>query len=70
MPLNIEATWSRPLDLKLARSGAIYEGAELDEIPEEAGVYVFLRSTAAPRRRSTSEERRISAAALSSSSTR
>jgi hypothetical protein len=43
MPLNIEASWSRPLELKLARSGAIYEGEELNEIPEEAGIYVFLR---------------------------
>ena len=43
MPLNIEAAWSNPIKLKLARSRAIYECAKLDEIPEEPGVYVFLR---------------------------
>ena len=43
MPLNIDACWSRPLELKLANSGAIYKCPELDSIPLQAGVYVFGR---------------------------
>jgi hypothetical protein len=43
MALNIEAVWSSPIQLRLATSGAIYECENPDEIPAEAGVYVFGR---------------------------
>jgi hypothetical protein len=43
MSLNIEAAWSWPLELRLARSGMIYECADLEAIPIEPGVYVFGR---------------------------
>ena len=44
MALNIEALWSHPIALRLARSGAIYELDYLGSIPEEPGVYVFCRA--------------------------
>jgi hypothetical protein len=43
MALNIEAVWSKPLGLKLARSGAIYHCPELFSIPMDCGVYIFGR---------------------------
>src|SRR6476661_2623529 len=43
MPLNIEASWSRPLRLRLARFGAIYTCDDLECIPTDSGVYVFGR---------------------------
>jgi hypothetical protein len=43
MSLNIEAGWSRPLKLKLARSGATYECDRFAEIPDVPGVYIFGR---------------------------
>ena len=43
MSLNIEAVWSRPIRLRLARFGAIYECEEPDSIPTESGVYIFGR---------------------------
>jgi hypothetical protein len=43
MPLNIRAEWSKPVNLKLATSGAIYEFPDLGAIPETPGVYVFGR---------------------------
>jgi hypothetical protein len=43
MSLNIEAIWSRPIKLKLARYGAIYECDEPDKIPTGPGVYIFGR---------------------------
>jgi hypothetical protein len=42
MALNIEAHWQRPIELKLARTSAIYE-CDLDALPDGAGVYVFGR---------------------------
>jgi hypothetical protein len=43
MSLNIEATWSRPIALRLAKIGAIYECEELESIPSGGGVYIFGR---------------------------
>jgi hypothetical protein len=43
MSLNIEATWSQPITLRLAKSGAIYECEDPDSVPSRAGVYVFGR---------------------------
>ena len=43
MSLNIEASWSRPLRLRLARFGAIYSCDDLECIPTDSGVYVFGR---------------------------
>lgn len=43
MPLNIDARWSQPIDLRLAKAGAIYECEKLQEIPSEAGIYIFGR---------------------------
>jgi hypothetical protein len=43
MPLNIEASWSRPLRLRLARFGAIYSCDDLGCIPTDSGVYFFGR---------------------------
>jgi hypothetical protein len=43
MSLNIEASWSRPLRLRIARYGAIYSCDDLDCIPTDSGVYVFGR---------------------------
>jgi hypothetical protein len=43
MSLNIEAIWSRPIRLRLARFGAIYECEDPDQIPSESGVYIFGR---------------------------
>ena len=43
MSLNIEAVWSKPLGLKVAKWGAIYECKALDEIPSLPGVYIFGR---------------------------
>jgi hypothetical protein len=43
MSLNIEAAGSWPIELRLARSGAIYECADLEATPIEPGVYVFGR---------------------------
>lgn len=44
MPLNIEAKWSHPVELRLAKTGAIYECEDLDAVPREPGIYVFGRS--------------------------
>ena len=43
MSLNIEAVWSSPIKLRLARYGAIYECEDLDAIPSSSGVYIFGR---------------------------
>ncbi len=43
MPLNIEARWSHPIIIRLAKVGAIYECEDLHEIPSEAGIYIFGR---------------------------
>lgn len=43
MSLKITAIWSKPIPLKLARYGAIYELPDLAKIPQTAGVYVFGR---------------------------
>jgi len=43
MTLNIEATWSKPIQLRKARSGAGYVCPDLKTFPEKAGVYVFGR---------------------------
>jgi len=43
MPLNIEAKWSQPLEIRLAAAGAIYSCADLESIPSEPGIYVFGR---------------------------
>ncbi len=43
MSLNIEASWSQPIRLRLARFGAIYECEDPDRIPTESGVYIFGR---------------------------
>jgi hypothetical protein len=44
MSLNIEAVWSRPLELKLVNSGAIYRCGEIESIPYEPGCYIFGRA--------------------------
>jgi hypothetical protein len=42
--MQIEANWSKPLPLKKGKSaGFIYE-LDLDELPDEPGVYVFYRT--------------------------
>ena len=43
MSLNIEAVWSSPIQLRLARYGAIYECEDLEAIPKSSGVYIFGR---------------------------
>jgi hypothetical protein len=44
MSLNIEAVWSRPLELKLVNSGAIYRCGEIESVPYEPGCYIFGRA--------------------------
>lgn len=43
MPLNIEARWSKPVQLTAASAGAIYRCDDLERLPTEPGVYVFYR---------------------------
>ena len=43
MSLNIEASWSRPIQLRAVLYGAIYECEDLDQIPTDSGVYIFGR---------------------------
>jgi hypothetical protein len=43
VPLNIDAVWSKPVELSEADSGAGYVCPELTLFPEEPGVYVFGR---------------------------
>ncbi len=43
MPLNIDATWGKPIELSESYSGTAYICPELTLLPEEAGVYVFGR---------------------------
>jgi len=44
MPLNIDATWSKPMTLlDGSKHKAIYHITNLDRIPEAAGAYIFAR---------------------------
>jgi hypothetical protein len=43
MALNIEAAWCRPIKLRLARSGAIYDSDRINHIPSDPGIYIFYR---------------------------
>jgi hypothetical protein len=43
MPLNIEASWSKPVQLTVATAGAIYRCDDLECLPDAPGVYVFYR---------------------------
>jgi hypothetical protein len=41
--MKIEAAWSKPIPLKKDSSGELIYQLDLDELPDEAGVYVFGR---------------------------
>lgn len=41
--MQIEATWSQPITLKKGPSGGLIYELNLEELPEEPGVYVFGR---------------------------
>ena len=43
MPLNIEACWSKPVQLTVAPAGAIYRCDDLELLPTTPGVYIFYR---------------------------
>jgi hypothetical protein len=43
LPLNIDAKWSKPIELSEAKSGAIYVYPESALLPEEPAVYIFSR---------------------------
>src|SRR5580704_12832839 len=43
LPLNIDAAWSKPIELSETRSGASYVCPDLKGLPEEPVVYIFGR---------------------------